>query len=131
VHATFANIGKVGPAFHLVVHLLFEYQMWLAAAPIALAAAALCLWLPDRRAVIFFLLTFGLAFVGWVWENWAFSPLVPITTSTAVNPTARTVGSLVFLSIVCAPVLIGRLLAQRGGVDRAAPLEADLNLVAR
>jgi hypothetical protein len=46
-------------------------------------------------------------------ENWAFSPVVAITTSTAVNPTARTVGSLVFLSIVCAPVLIGRLLAQR------------------
>ena len=68
----------------------------------------------DRRAPVFFLVAFGLAFVGWAWENWAYvSPSLPISTNPAVNPTDRTVASLVLLSIVTAPVLIGQLLAQR------------------
>jgi hypothetical protein len=114
LHATFANIGKAPAAFHLVVRLMLEYHFWLAATPLALVAAVLCLWQGDRRVPVFFLVAFGLAFVGWAWENWAYvSPSLPISTNPAVNPTNRTVASLVLLSIVTAPVLIGQLLAQR------------------
>jgi hypothetical protein len=113
LHATFKNMDKAPQAFHLVLRLLFEYHLWLAATPIALVAACLCLAQADRRPAIFFLVLFGLAFVGWAWENWAYvSPSLPISTDPAVNPTNRTVGSLVLLSIVTAPVLIGQLLAQ-------------------
>jgi hypothetical protein len=111
VHATFAHIGKAPAAFHLVLRLLFEYHLWLAATPIALVAAIMCLGQANRRPAIFFLVLFGLGFVGWAWENWAYvSPNLPISTDPAVNPTNRTVGSLVLLSIVTAPVLIGQLL---------------------
>ena len=114
IHATFHNIGQAPAAFHLVFRLLFEYQLWLAATPIALAAALLCLGQGDRRIAVFFLVAFGLGFVGWAWENWAYaSPSLPISTDPAVNPTNRTVASLVLLSIVTAPVLIGSLLAHR------------------
>jgi hypothetical protein len=114
IHATFHNIGRAPAAFHLVFRLLFEYQLWLAATPIALAAALLCLGQGDRRIAVFFLVAFGLGFVGWAWENWAYvSPSLPISTDPAVNPTNRTVASLVLLSIVTAPVLIGSLLAHR------------------
>jgi hypothetical protein len=74
--------------------------------------------MPDRRAVISscsrsaWLSSVGVGELG-------FQRFVPIANTTLVIPTARTVGSLVFLSIVCAPVLIGRLLAQR--MERTAP----------
>ena len=114
LHATFANIRQAPAAFHLVARLLFEYHLWLAATPVALVGAALCLWQGDRRIAVFFLVAFGLGFVGWAWENWAYvSPSLPISTNGAVNPTNRTVASLVLLSIIAAPVLIGQLLAQR------------------
>jgi len=126
LHATFKNIDKAPQAFHLVLRLLFEYQLWLAATPLALVAALVCLGQADRRPAIFFLLLFGLAFVGWAWENWAYvSPSLPISTVPAVNPTNRTVGSLVLLSIVTAPVLIGQLLAQRAPREAVVPLLAN------
>ena len=66
------------------------------------------------------LVAFCLGFVGWAWENWAYvSPSLPISTNPAVNPTNRTVGSLVLLSIVAAPLLIGKLLGQRDAVPAA------------
>jgi hypothetical protein len=123
LHGTFANGSRVWPSFHLVLRLLFDYQMWLAAAPIALAAAVLCLALSDRRSAVFFLVTFVLVFVGWAWVNWS-DPTVVISTRPGLNPTTRTVGSLVLLSIVCAPVLIGGLLAQRSERTAAVPAAA-------
>jgi hypothetical protein len=109
LHSTFANGSRVWPSFHLVLRLLFDYQMWLAAAPLALVAALVCLSLTDRRPAIFFLVTFAIGFVGWAWVSWS-DPTVVISTRPGLNPTTRTVGSLVLLSIVCAPVLIGQLL---------------------
>ena len=114
IHATFHNIGQAPAAFHLVFRLLFEYDLWLAATPVAIVSALLCLRFADRRAAMFFLVAFGLGFVGWAWENWAYvSPSLPISTNPAVNPTNRTVASLVLVSILLAPVLVGQLLAQR------------------
>lgn len=124
VHATFANADQIGPAFHLVEHLLFDYQMWLMAAPVALAAAAVCAWLPERRAAVFFLVAFALGFVGLAWENWAYSPIIAVTSNPAINPTPRTVGALVMFSIVAAPVLIGRLVLQRVERPVAVPAAA-------
>jgi hypothetical protein len=114
LHATFANIDKAPQAFHLVFRLLFEYQLWLAITPVALVAAITGLWVGDRRISVFFLVAFAVGFVGWAWTNWVVvSAGVPISTDSAVNPTNRAVASLVLLSIVTAPVLIGSLLAHR------------------
>lgn len=119
VHATFANLGYAGSAFDLVARLLFDYHLWLGVAPLALAAGVACLGQRDRRAPIFFLSLFVLGFVGWAWENWAYVTAgYPITSDPSVNPTNRTVASLIVLSMVAAPVLVGQLLADR------APREA-------
>lgn len=120
LHATFASLHDAPAAFHLVAQLAFSYHFWLGLAPLALAAALACLGLADRRAAAFFLLAFGLAFVGWAWENWAFvAEGFPITPDPSLNPTNRTVASLVVLSAVAAPVLVGQLLAQRDSHDAA------------
>src|SRR5581483_9924818 len=87
---------------------------WLAATPVAIVAALLCLRFDDRRVAVFFLVAVTLGFVGWAWENWTYvSPSVPTSTNPSVNPTIPTVASLVLLSILSAPVLVGQLLAQR------------------
>lgn len=113
LHATLSHIGKAPEAFHLVAGQLFEYHYWLAATPVAIAAALVGLVRPDRRAATFFLVAFGLGFVGWAWQNWAYVDVNPITTDRSLNPTYRTVASLVVLAIVAAPVLLGRLLPER------------------
>ncbi len=124
LNATFSHINQAPASFHLVARLLFDYHMWLAATPIALVAGVACLGLPDRRPAVFFLVAFGLGFLGWAWENWANWPIVPITTNPGLNPTNRTVGSLVVLAIVCAPVLIGRLLSERIPKPESVPTPA-------
>jgi hypothetical protein len=124
VHGTISGIGQIGPAFHLVLKLLFAYHFWLGATPIALVAAVLCVGRANRAPAVFFLVTFVLGFVGWAWENWAYSSLIAITPSPGINPTARTVGSLVFLSIVTAPVLIGQLLSRSEVRLAAEPVPA-------
>lgn len=125
VHATFANLGYAPQAFHLVASLQFDYHLWLGVVPLALAAALLCLGQRDRRAAVFFLAVFVLAFCGWAWENWAYvTEGFPITPDPSLNPTNRTVASLVVLSIVAAPVLVGRLLAQRSPHEAEAAVPA-------
>jgi hypothetical protein len=122
LHGTFGHPDRVWPSFRLVLHLLFDYQLWLGVAPIALVAAVLCLRALDRRPAVFFLITFALGVVGWAWVNWS-DPTYPLSDA-AINPTRRAVGSLVLLSIVAAPVLIGQLLAQRSREPAAEPVAA-------
>jgi hypothetical protein len=125
LHATFASLGNAPSAFHLVAQLAFDYHLWLGVAPLALVAAIACLGQANRRAAIFFLVAFGLVFAGWAWENWAFvSDGFPITPDPALNPTNRTVASLITLSVITAPVLIGQLLAQRVPGEAPVPLPA-------
>jgi hypothetical protein len=113
LHATFSHLSSAPKAFGLVGSLLFDYHLWLAVTPLAIAAAVVCLGLHDRRPAVFFLVAFVVGFVGWSWENWAFvSEGFPITRDPSLNPTIRTVASLVLLSIVSAPVLLGQLIAQ-------------------
>ena len=123
VHATFSNLSYAPKAFGLVAGLLFDYHLGLAVTPVAIAGAVVCLGLRDRRPAVFFLVAFVVGFVGWSWENWAFvTEGFPITRDPSLNPTIRTVASLVLLSIVSAPVLLGRLLAERLPVDQADAL---------
>lgn len=122
LHATFANLGHAPQGFELVAKLLFDYNFWLGITPLALAAGLVCLSQRDRRAPVFFLSLFVLGFLGWAWENWAYVTAgYPITSDPSVNPTNRTVASLVVLSIVAAPVLIGRLLEERAPQRASLP----------
>ena len=125
LHATFANIGYAPQGFHLVAQLLFDYHLWLGVTPLALAAALACLALRDRTPAVFFLAAFLLTFLSWSWENWAYvTEGFPITPDPSLNPTNRTVASLVILSLVAGPVLVGRLLAERSQEAAGAAVPA-------
>lgn len=124
LHATFANIGKAGAAFDLVVGMLFRYDMWLGVVPIAIVAALFGLVLADRRPAVFFLTALVLGIAGWTWENWTWSQALPISSVPALNPTSRTVGSLVVLAVVTAPVVIGKMLAVRRPTELGAAVPA-------
>lgn len=99
------HLSRVAASFRLVLRLLFDFGMWNAALPIALAAALLALWRPDRRMAVLFLATVGLGVVGWAWVNWS-DPSLVLTSDDALNPTDRAVGSLALLSLALAPLLL-------------------------
>jgi hypothetical protein len=120
-HDTFGLGSRILPSFGLVLHMLFAYWMWLGIAPIAVAASIACLVNADRRPAVFFIVLFALGVVAWAWVNWS-DPTLPITTNRSVNPTYRSVGSLVLLSVVVAPILIGRLF--EAGHERLAKTES-------
>ena len=124
LHATFANIGKAGAAFDLVVGMLFRYDMWLGLMPVAIAAALFGLLLADRRPAVFFLTALLLGVAGWTWENWTWSVALPISSTPALNPTSRTVGSLIVLAVVTTPVVIGKMLAERRPTAVTRPVPA-------
>lgn len=103
------HFSRVGASFHLVLSLLFDYGMWNAALPVAVAAAVLLLTHAERRAAVFFLVTAGLGVVGWAWVNWS-DPSLPISADDALNPTDRAVGSVALLSLALTPLLLAPLL---------------------
>jgi hypothetical protein len=124
LHATFAHIDKAGAAFDLVVGMLFRYDMWLGLVPVAIVAALFGLLVADRRPAVFFLTALVLGIAGWTWENWTWSQALPISSIPALNPTSRTVGSLVVLALVTAPVVIGKMLAVRRPTELGAAVPA-------
>jgi hypothetical protein len=104
--------------------MIFRYDMWLGLMPIAIVAALFGLLLADRRPAVFFLTALVLGVAGWTWENWTWSVALPISSTPALNPTSRTVGSLIVLAVVTAPVVIGKMLAERRPRALATPVPA-------
>jgi hypothetical protein len=114
--ALFSHLDRLGPSIRIVLHLLFQYDFWLVAVPIALVAAIAVALRREFVLPSFFLMTVVLLLVGFVWILWAYVSL-PLDTSSA-TPIPREVASVVLLSLVFAPLLLSRLL-----VD--AELDAD------
>jgi hypothetical protein len=108
-----ATASRVGPAFRIVLELLFSWHLWLFAVPLGVAAAALALTLRDYALPSLYLVTIALAVVGFTWILWSI-PSLPLDTSQR-TPIPRAVGSIVLLSVVFAPLLLSRAL------DRRAP----------
>ena len=117
----FHNLDRAWPSFELTVRDLFGYPLWLAVAPLTVAAVVAAL-LAGRRALPLYvgiLLVFGVA--GFTWITWAF-PSLPITENAAVNPVTRAVGSLVVASCGLVPLLLAaawRSAAGRAGQHRS------------
>ncbi|MEI8105176.1 MAG: hypothetical protein WCH31_04945 [Actinomycetes bacterium] len=115
-----SHTHRVGPAFHLVIRLMFDYAHWFVTLPIALIAALAVLGSRDRaRAVAILLLgTTVFATLGFTWILWQYTG-VPLDTKQSSTPIPRAVGAIVLLGAVLAPLLIDALL--RPGRWRAAP----------
>lgn len=129
----FQAAGSIGRAIRsagLTAELTFSYRMWLVAVPLALIGAAAA-WRSARREVTFFLTTAAFAFAGFTWVMWA-NPSIPLTTTPALNPTTRAVGSIVLLSVVCTPIFLSRpLVAIGAGAFARPPLAATSDGVRR
>ena len=113
-----ATASRVGPAFRVVLELLFSWHLWLVAVPLGLAAAAIAIGVRDYALPALYLLTTGLAVVGFTWILWSI-PSLPLDTSQR-TPIPRAVGSVVLLSIVFAPLLLSRVLARTRGAPAGA-----------
>ena len=91
-----------------MLQLLFDYGLWSVIVPIAVAAAVGVLFRRDDGLATLYLATSVLAVAGFTWILWSI-PTLPLDTSQQ-TPIPREVGSLVLLSIVFAPLLLGQLL---------------------
>lgn len=100
---------RFGPSVDLVTELLFSYDMWLLAVPLAVAAAVAALSVRGREPAVVFLVAAALSFAGWVWLLWA-DPEYEFSTRQSATPIPRAVGSIVLLSLAFAPLLLERLL---------------------
>lgn len=104
-----AHASRIGPAIRIVLELLFDYGMWLAVVPIALAAALTLLARRDWQLPTLFAGTTLLALVGFTWILWSI-PSLPLNTSQGATPIPRAVGAVVLLAVAYAPLLLWRLL---------------------
>jgi hypothetical protein len=105
------SVSRVGPAFRIVLDLLFRYQFWLLAVPLAVIAAVAAVM--SRRYValgVLYLLTSVFAVVGFTWILWSI-PSLPLDTS-QLTPIPRAVGAITLLSVLFAPLLLSPLLLE-------------------
>jgi hypothetical protein len=110
----FDRLDRPWPALQSVVKALFDYGLWLAALPVAMAAIALALLGGARVLPTYAAVVFGLAAAGFVWVLWSFTELaLPYEQDEGVNLLVRLCGSLVLLSAALAPLLLDA--AWRGG----------------
>lgn len=109
-----SNLSRIRPAYAVVFRLLFTYDFWLVAVPVALVAAVLGLTLAGRvrETAVLYLATMVLGVNGLMWIVWS-EPTVSLDTHNSTTPIPRAVGSLVLLSAVLAPLLLDPLLSRR------------------
>jgi hypothetical protein len=117
-----AMSSRVAPAFRIVLDLLFRYDFWLLAVPLAALAALALLARRRPRLAVLYLLTCCLGVVGFTWILWSI-PALPLDTS-AATPIPRAVGSLVLMSIALAPLLLVELLPDEQGDEAVAAAPA-------
>jgi hypothetical protein len=117
-----AMSSRIGPAFRIVLDLLFSYDFWLLAAPLGFLAALALIARRKPPLATLYLLTSCLGVVGFTWILWSV-PGLPLDTSSA-TPIPRAVASLVLMSIALSPLLLRELLPDESGEPAVAPAPA-------
>ena len=117
----FSNLDRIRPAYAVVFRLLFTYDFWLVAVPVAVFAAVLGVTFAGRvrETAVLYLATMVLGVNALMWIVWS-EPTVSLDTHNSTTPIPRAVGSFVLLSAALAPLLIDPLLA-RHSRDRRGP----------
>jgi hypothetical protein len=105
------DLSRGWHSLHLVLRLLFNYNMWFAAVPIALVAglAALTAGRKARETAVMYFVAMVAAVAGFTEILWS-NPALVLDEQQSSTPIPRAVGSIVLLSTVLAPVLIAPLL---------------------
>jgi hypothetical protein len=107
-------------SLHLVLRLIFNYDMWFALLPIALiaAVAAFTLGGKARETAVLYLVTAIAAVAGFtyiLWDDFTYR----LDEQQSSTPMPRAVGSIMLLSTVFAPLLIAPLLRRTAPPDRS------------
>jgi hypothetical protein len=105
-----SHADRAWPGFRQVVDLLFSYDMWLLAVPLAILAA--CLLLTRRRyeLPILYLLTTVFGVAGFTWIVWSFPEFGLTLHDVRPTPIPRAIGALVLLAVAFTPLLLARSL---------------------
>jgi hypothetical protein len=100
----FAHADRAWPSFRLALATLFDFNIWLVVAPVALVAIAAAIVTERRQLGVYALALFVFAIAAFTWTTWAF-PSLAITKEPALNPISRLTGSLVFAATALVPAL--------------------------
>ena len=92
----FSHVDRAWPSLRLALDSMFDFGIWLVAAPLTLVAVILAFAAGARRLPTFVALLYAFAIVGFTWTSWAF-PSVPLTTNPALNPIVRLTGEAALL----------------------------------
>jgi hypothetical protein len=101
------HLDRVWPSLRLVARTAFDYDLWLVAVPLAIAAAVLALAAGSFRVPAFLLAFAGLALAACTWAIWA-EPDLEITQDFGLNPVVRLVGGPVLLLVALTPLALER-----------------------
>jgi hypothetical protein len=101
----FDHLDRAWPSLRLALSTLFDFDIWLLVAPLALAAIVIGLVADQGRPAAYALLLFVFAIAAFTWTTWAF-PTLPITKNGALNPMPRFTGALTFAATVLVPSLL-------------------------
>jgi hypothetical protein len=113
----FDHLDRGWPSLRLALSTLFDFDIWLVVAPLALAAIAVAILAERGQLSVYALALFVLAIAAFTWTTWAF-PSLPITKQAALNPIPRLTGSLAFVATAVVPMLLGVAWLNRGGQVR-------------
>jgi len=111
----FAHADRAWPSLRLALTTLFDFNIWLVVAPVAVVAIAAAIVAERRQLGVYALALFVFALAAFTWTTWAF-PSLPITKEAALNPISRLTGSLVFAATALAPALLA--VSWRGNLGR-------------
>jgi hypothetical protein len=100
----FTHADRAWPSLRLALSTLFDFDIWLIVAPLALVAIAAVIVTERRLLAVYALALFVLAVAAFTWTTWAF-PSLAITKEAALNPIIRLTGSLTFAATALVPLL--------------------------
>jgi hypothetical protein len=101
----FTHADRAWPSFRLALSAMFDYDIWLAVAPLMLLAIVAAAVAGATRLAAYATLLVCLALGAFAWVTWAF-PSLPITKEADLNPIVRLTGSLALASTSLMPLLL-------------------------
>ena len=112
------DANRILPSARITLALLFDTQRWLIIVPLGVATLVAALLVPAaRQLALYYGGTVLLLFIGLVWVLWSL-PGFPIDT-TDQTPIPRAAGSIVFVTVLLAPLLLQQVLRARRAPEAA------------
>lgn len=107
VLALFDNLERTWPALEATTSIVFDYDLWLVIAPLAIVAVALAYLGGARVLPTYSIMLYGLVFTSLTWVLWSFIEIeLPFVQDEGVNPIVRFSGSIIVASAALVPLLL-------------------------